>query len=57
MELVEADFRDEDGMALRDICVVAYADRPCEVECHHNCCEFRLRTPICGYSAREGGDG
>lgn len=55
LSLGEADFRDDDGTALHDICVVAFADRRFEVECHHNCCEFRLGAPICGYSARVGG--
>lgn len=55
LSLGEADFRDDDGTALRDICVVAFADRRLEVECHHNCCEFRLSASICGYSARVGG--
>lgn len=53
LSLGEADFRGDDGTALRDICVVAFSDRRLEVECHHNCCEFRLGAPIC-YSARVG---
>lgn len=53
----KSDFREEDGTALYGICVVAFADRPREVECHHNCCDFYLRAPICGYSARGWGRG
>lgn len=43
----KSDFRDEAGTALHGICVVAFAIRPREVKCHHNCCDFpRSNLPL-----------